>query len=123
MAHRILVVDDDADIRETVIEVLEECGHRAQGAANGLEALERLRSSDELPCLILLDLMMPTMDGEAFRAEQLKDPTLSPIPVIVISAFRDSAEKAKVLDAAGHLTKPVSLADLMAVIARFCDAP
>jgi CheY-like chemotaxis protein len=121
MAHRVLVVDDDPDIRETVIEVLQENGHRAQGASNGVEALERLRGSDELPCLILLDLMMPTMDGQAFRAEQLRDPQLSPIPVVVISAFRDSAEKAKELDAAAHLTKPVSLDELMDVVARFCD--
>jgi CheY-like chemotaxis protein len=122
MAHRVLVVDDDPDIRETVIEVLQENGHRALGASNGVEALEQLRSSEELPCLILLDLMMPTMDGTAFRAEQLKDPVLSPIPVVVISAFRDSAEKAKELAVAGHLTKPVSLDALMAVVSRFCDA-
>jgi CheY-like chemotaxis protein len=121
MAHHVLVVDDDPDIRETVIEVLQENGHRAQGASNGVEALERLRGSDELPCLILLDLMMPTMDGQAFRAEQLKDPQLSPIPVVVISAFRDSAEKAKELAAAAHLTKPVTLEELMAVVERFCD--
>jgi CheY-like chemotaxis protein len=120
MAHRVLVVDDDPDIRETVIEVLEENGHRAQGASNGVEALAQLRGSEELPCLILLDLMMPTMDGPSFRSEQLKDPVLSPIPVVVISAFRDSAEKAKELEAAGHLTKPVSLDDLMALVARFC---
>jgi CheY-like chemotaxis protein len=122
MAHRVLVVDDDPDIRETVMEVLEENGHRAQGACNGLEALERLRGSDELPCLILLDLMMPTMDGQAFRIEQLKDPMLSPIPVVVISAFRDSAEKAKELAADGHLSKPVSLDDLMNLVTRFCTA-
>jgi CheY-like chemotaxis protein len=120
MAHRVLVVDDDPDIRETVIEVLEENGHRAFGAANGVEALDHLRKSDELPCLILLDLMMPTMDGPSFRSEQLKDPALSPIPVVVISAFRDSAETAKELDAAGHLSKPVSLDDLIELVERFC---
>jgi CheY-like chemotaxis protein len=120
MPHRVLVVDDDPDIRETVIEVLEENGHRAQGAANGAEALRQLRADGELPCLILLDLMMPEMDGEAFRAEQLKDPALSPIPVIVISAFRDSAERAKGMDAAGHLPKPVSLDALIELIERFC---
>lgn len=120
MPHHVLVVDDDPDIRETVIEVLEENGHRARGASNGVEALERLRSDKELPCVILLDLMMPMMDGEEFRAEQLKDPALSPIPVIVISAFRDAAEKATELAAAGHLSKPVRLDELISLIDRFC---
>jgi CheY-like chemotaxis protein len=120
MGHRVLVVDDDPDIRETVIEVLEENGHRALGAANGKEALARLRASDELPCLILLDLMMPTMNGQEFRAEQLKDPALKPIPVIVISAFRDAAEKAAELDAAGHLDKPVHLDELITLVDQFC---
>jgi CheY-like chemotaxis protein len=120
MAHRVLVVDDDADIRQTVIEVLQESGHHATGASNGLEALERLRGTAELPCVILLDLMMPEMDGEQFREEQLKDPLLSRIPVVVISAFRDSAERAKAMAAAGHLTKPVSLGALIGVINSVC---
>ncbi len=120
MPYRVLVVDDDPDIRETVIEVLEENGHSAVGACNGLEALERLRSAEELPRLILLDLMMPMMDGHAFRAEQLKDPALSPIPVIVISAFLDGAERTAELAAAGHLSKPVRLDELISLIDRFC---
>jgi CheY-like chemotaxis protein len=120
MAHRVLVVDDDPDIRETVIEVLEENGHLALGASNGVEALEHLRNQDDLPCLILLDLMMPEMDGPTFRAEMLKDPALSPIPVIVVSAFREAAEKAKELAAAGHLTKPVSLDALISLVETFC---
>lgn len=120
MGHHVLVVDDDPDIRETVIEVLEENGHQALGAVNGADALAQLRGSNDLPCVILLDLMMPTMDGETFRAEQLKDPTLSPIPVIVISAFRDTAEKATLLEAAGHLSKPVRLDDLIQLVEQFC---
>ena len=120
MSHRVLVVDDDPDIRETVIEVLEEAGHRAQGAHNGVVALEHLRADPELPCLILLDLMMPEMDGATFRQEQLKDPTLSPIPVIVISAFRDTEETARQLEAAGHLTKPVSLDALISLVDTYC---
>lgn len=120
MAHRVLVVDDDTDIRETVIEVLEENGHTAVGASNGNEALEALRTLDEPPCLILLDLMMPEMDGEAFRTIQLQDPALSPIPVVVISAFRDSAERAEHLKAAGHLSKPISLEALISIVETFC---
>jgi CheY-like chemotaxis protein len=118
--HPILVVDDDADIRETIVEVLEENGHRTLSAANGNEALAALRNADEPPCLILLDLMMPIMDGRAFREAQQADPELSKIPVIVLSAFRDSAETAKQLDAAGFLPKPVSLDALISLIDSFC---
>ena len=120
MTHRVLVVDDDPDIRETLIEVLEENGHAAFGASNGNEALDKLRAADSPPCLILLDLMMPIMDGEAFREEQLRDPALSPIPVVVISAFKDSAERAQQLKASGHLGKPVSVNDLISMVETFC---
>jgi CheY-like chemotaxis protein len=120
MPHRILVVDDDPDIRETIVEILEDSGHRAIAAANGNEALARLREEGDPPCLILLDLMMPIMDGRAFRQAQLADPTLAPIPVIVLSAFRDTAETARQLAAAGHLTKPVTLDALMNLVDTFC---
>src|ERR1700682_3781073 len=63
MSHGVLVVEDDADIRESLIEILEESGFPTVGAANGHEALERLRRSGQPPCLILLDLMMPVMGG------------------------------------------------------------
>jgi CheY-like chemotaxis protein len=123
MSHRVLVVDDDPDIRETVIEVLEEHGHAAVGAANGNEALVHLRASSDQPCLILLDLMMPVMDGRAFREEQMKDPALSPIPVVVISAFRDVLETASQMNVAAHMKKPISLADLVSLVERYCVLP
>ncbi len=120
MSHRVLVVDDDADIREAMIEVLQEHGHAATGAANGSEALIALRAASDQPCLILLDLMMPVMDGRQFREEQLRDPLLSPIPVIVISAFRDGAQTAAEMKVAAHVKKPVSLRDLVQLVERFC---
>jgi CheY-like chemotaxis protein len=123
MGHRVLVVDDDADIRETVIEVLEEHGHAAIGAANGNEALAHLRANADQPCLILLDLMMPVMDGRTFREEQLKDPALSPIPVVVISAFRDVVDTASQMNVAGHVKKPISLDDLVSLVDRYCVPP
>jgi CheY-like chemotaxis protein len=120
MTHRILVVDDDPDIRESIVEVLEDAGHATVSAANGNEALDKLRAEAEPPCLILLDLMMPVMDGRAFREEQLKDPALSPIPVIVLSAFRDAGDTAKEMNAAGHLPKPVTLEALIQLVDSFC---
>jgi CheY-like chemotaxis protein len=118
--HRVLVVDDDLEIRETIIEVLEEAGYEAVGASDGLEALELLREARRSWCLVLLDLMMPNMDGRAFRAEQLQDPALSPIPVVIVSATADVAEAAKELEVDAHFTKPLPLRDLVQIVDRFC---
>jgi len=118
--HRVLVVEDDTDIRETMIEVLADAGYQAVGARDGVEALAQLRGPEDRWCLVLLDLMMPNMDGRTFRAEQLRDPTLSPIPVIIVSALSDTGEDAEELQVAAHLTKPVPLEDLVEVVDRFC---
>ena len=120
MSHRVLVIDDDLDLREAMIEVLEESGHPATGVANGSEALVHLRSASDQPCLILLDLMMPVMDGRAFREEQLRDPALSPIPVIVISAFRDVEQTAREMQVSAHVKKPVSLRALVQLVEQYC---
>jgi CheY-like chemotaxis protein len=118
--HRVLVVDDDTDIRETIIEVLEDAGYEAVGAANGVEALAQLRDPDDSWCVVLLDLMMPQMDGRTFRFEQLQDPALSPIPVVIVSAMTDVADAAEELQVAAHVTKPVPLEDLVQIVDRFC---
>lgn len=118
--HRVLVVDDDTDIRETIIEVLEDAGYQAVGAANGIEALAQLRAPEDSWCVVLLDLMMPQMDGRTFRVEQLQDPALSPIPVVIVSAMTDVAEAAEELQVAAHVTKPVPLAKLVQIVDRFC---
>ncbi len=118
--RRILVVEDDADIREATIDILVDHGYEAVGAANGREALDRLSTGVDLPCLILLDLMMPVMDGRTFCAEQKRHPALAPIPVIVLSARTDSARQAAELGAAGCLDKPVSLEALLRLTQRLC---
>src|SRR5262245_13335746 len=83
----VLIVDDDHDIREALSQVLGDEGWVVATAADGREALDYLDAHrDALPEVILLDLMMPVMSGGEFRAEQLKDPSLAPIPVVVISA-------------------------------------
>jgi len=81
----VLIVEDDADVRESLVAILESEGYRVLEAENGAVALDQLRR-DVPVCLILLDLFMPTMNGWTFRDEQLRDPQLAPIPVIVISA-------------------------------------
>lgn len=120
MDHRVLVIEDDPTIREVLVEVLGEHGYEAIGASNGREALDALASTSDRPCVILLDLMMPIMDGRSFREEQLQTPELSAIPVIVISAHLDHAVTAD-LNAAAYLRKPVRLADVLQSVRTYCD--
>jgi CheY-like chemotaxis protein len=111
----ILVVDDNRDIRELVRDILEFEGYVVVTACNGKEALERLGGAD-LPSLILLDLMMPTMNGWEFRAEQLKDQRLASIPLVVLTGDGNASEKARVLRATSYIMKPVHLDSLLAVV-------
>jgi CheY-like chemotaxis protein len=113
----ILIVEDDDDIREALSQILELEGYTVRGAANGREALDI--SSREPPSLILLDLMMPIMDGWQFRSEQLKDPNLAKVPVVVISADAGVHEKVASFGAASVLPKPISLDRLLRAIETF----
>lgn len=88
MQRRILVVEDDADSRTMVQMLLEREGYAVSTAANGLEALASAR--EQRPDLIVLDLMMPLMDGRAFRAAQLADPDLATVPVVLTTAASPS---------------------------------
>ena len=119
MAGYILVVDDDRDIRDSLVELLTEQGFPAIGAGNGVEALEILRTSRSPPSLILLDLMMPVMDGREFRERQLENPAWTAIPVIVISAYNDVEQQARAL-ALDHLRKPLAMRPLMDAVRRHC---
>lgn len=82
----ILLVDDDHDIREALTDTLQDQGFDVLSAGNGLEALRLLRSTPVSPSVILLDLMMPVMDGYGFLDEQRRDPALAAIPVAIITA-------------------------------------
>ena len=120
MTERILVVEDDELIRESLVEVLGDSGYEAIGAADGREALECLAKLPEPPCLIVLDLMMPVMDGREFRRIQREDPRHKDVPVVVISAFRDLDEIAKELAPIGHFKKPIKLRDLLHIVQIHC---
>ncbi len=119
MKHHILVVDDDAEIRETMVDLLRDRGYEALGASDGIEALDTLRSRSPWS-LIFLDLMMPNMDGFTMRQQQLADPVLSTIPVVVVSATTDVTQAAKTLDAVGYFVKPARLTELLAMVERYC---
>src|SRR5262245_2933900 len=113
----IMLVEDDFDVRDALIPALEYDGHHVVGAANGREALEQLRAMPA-PSLILLDLMMPEMNGTEFRAAQLRDPTLASIPVVIVSADVAAEQKAAALGAVGCLRKPLDIEDLLDEVRR-----
>jgi CheY-like chemotaxis protein len=113
---RVLVVDDDFSIRESLQDVLGAEGYAVEVAENGSEALFRMRRRGR-PDVVLLDLMMPVMNGWEFRAEQEKDPALLAIPVIVISADNNLSEKARAFGG-NYLSKPLDIDDLLEEIGR-----
>ena len=116
---RVLLVDDDAATVEALQLLLEGAGHRVATAENGREALERLREAEPC-CVILLDIMMPVMNGYEFRDEQLRDPKLAAIPVIVVTADGRAREKAQQLHTELFFQKPLSPPALLTAIRRFC---
>ncbi len=116
---QVLVVDDDIHIRYALVDALEDEGYGAMSAANGLEALEVLRVLPKPPSVILLDLMMPVMDGWQFRAEQERDPLFSKIPVVVVSAI--GREEASQVSASAYLKKPFLMEDLVSAVSKFCS--
>ena len=111
--RRIMVVDDDDEIREALADVLTDEGYEVVGARDGHQALRYLREGQR-PSAILLDLWMPVMDGWQLRHELLSDSTLSDIPVIVLTAVRD--QRAQGLMVADVLTKPVQLERLLGAL-------
>ena len=115
-----LVVDDDRDIRDVLTDALEAEGYRVVTAADGIEALDWLRAEVARPCIILLDLMMPRMDGIQFRTEVMNDPASPLIPVVVLSADPSAIATAKSLNFAGSLRKPVPLEALLAAVHAHC---
>lgn len=117
----ILIVDDDPDVREVLQQFLTLEGYEVSTATNGREALERLHHGQP-PGLILLDLMMPEMDGFAFRVEQRNDPVLAPIPVVIITAVHDAKRSAAKLGISEWMTKPVEFDQLVGMASRYCAA-
>jgi CheY-like chemotaxis protein len=114
----VVMVDDDQDVRDAVCDRLEAAGYCVCGFSSGLDALDWLRATEHLPPLILLDMMMPMMDGWQFREEQIQDPVLAAVPVVMLTARHDVACGPGV----EQLRKPIKAGDLIAVVARYCGA-
>jgi two-component system, chemotaxis family, chemotaxis protein CheY len=115
----VLLVDDDRDIRDTIEQILEEDGYRVATAVDGEDALQRLDAEPQLPRLILLDLMMPVMDGREFLARFTKEPRWAQIPVVIISSGRNAEREAASLSVAGYLAKPIELDLLLSCVRRW----
>jgi two-component system, chemotaxis family, chemotaxis protein CheY len=113
----VLVVEDDVDVRTMIEHVLRLEGLPVSLAANGAEALAQLREGAQ-PRVILLDLMMPVMNGLQFLREQALDPQMAPIPVVLMSGDDSARAEAAALGAAGFIRKPVELAELIAAVRR-----
>jgi CheY-like chemotaxis protein len=122
MPKLILIIEDDRDVAESVAEVLEASGYSTAIAGNGREALDHLHSND-LPDLILLDMMMPVMDGWQFREEQRRSPPLDAVPVVVVTADGNARAKAAAIQAAGQVQKPVTIDSLLDEVERICGVP
>ena len=116
--RRLLLVEDDGELRSSLAELLETDGYDVIGAANGAEALEYLKKRPA-PDLILLDLMMPVKDGWQFRIEQKRDPSIASIPVVALSA--DDTPKAIAIDAEAYIKKPFQYPALLEAVRRILD--
>ncbi len=122
-SHLVLLVEDNEDTQLAVEELLRAEGLDVVVAADGGEALEILRGGAD-PCLVLLDVMMPRKDGYAFRAEQLADPVLARIPVVVFSGAFDVATVARQLGIHEFIPKPIDVNVRLHTVRRYCaDAP
>jgi len=116
----VLVVEDDPDALDAITAILEDAGYDALRAANGSEALRQLADREGRCDLILLDLLMPVMNGWDFRRKQRDTPAFADIPVLLMSAGAHMATVSGELNAAGAVTKPVEMVDLLAIVQRHC---
>lgn len=117
VCKNVLIIEDEASVREAMRDVLELEGYTVVAAVDGANAIEILRRSKQPPSVILLDLMMPKMNGWEFLDFQKSDPRYSKIPVVVCSAYRESA---KSIRPAAVISKPVQRTALLKTVEAFC---
>ena len=123
-AAHVMVVEDDRDTREVVKLILELEGIGVTEASDGFEALDRLHKlraeNPDLPCAVLLDLMMPRCSGTEFRKRQLQDPLISEVPVIVLSAIADQV-RMEDFGPYANVSKPFDPDQLVRVVREACE--
>jgi CheY-like chemotaxis protein len=118
----VLIVEDDPDMRESMESVLTYAGHAITAVADGLEALTWLTTNTAPPCVMVLDLMMPGMNGFELRARMRADPVLASIPVLVLTGAGTLVDRKGAELQAEILRKPIDLRDLLKAIHRHCPA-
>jgi CheY-like chemotaxis protein len=118
--RRVLIVEDDEDVRALLQAVLNAVGFAVDTAENGREALRHLHQTSNRPDLILLDLMMPVMNGWQLRAALRHEPAFSSIPIVVMTALHPTDEPAEGLDVSEYLIKPIDTPQLIGAVERFC---
>jgi CheY-like chemotaxis protein len=114
----ILVIEDDVDCRDAIALALEGVGYDVAAVEHGRAALSYL-DANAAPALILLDLMLPVMDGWEFLRARNERPQRAEIPIVLVSGEAELAKLATQHAVAGHLRKPIELEDLLATVARF----
>jgi CheY-like chemotaxis protein len=114
---RVLIVDDDEDVLRLLRLLLRTAGYDTATAINGAEALGQMRQ--QLPCVVLLDLKMPEMDGFEFRRQQLADPTIARVPVICLTAHYEPEQVGMQLGL-GCLKKPLHFPDVVSAVESKC---
>ena len=117
MSSTVFIIEDDVDTREMLAKFLELEGYNVELASNGRQALDRLSGGADA-CVILLDLMMPVMDGWEFRRHQAQDQRLKAIPTIVVSAA--GRDRMAQIPADAYLSKPVDMDELLSRVSQFC---
>ena len=116
----VLVVDDDPDTLDAIATIIEDAGYDVMRAGNGREALQELKDSQGRCDLILLDLLMPVMNGWDFRRRQRETPAFADIPVFLMSAGAHLAVVREELQASGSVAKPVDEEEILDVVRRQC---
>lgn len=114
--HSVLIVEDDESIRTILKEILEDEGYQVYTAENGKVGIEVLQKISR-PCLILLDFMMPVMNGKEFMEAKRQDDLISPIPVVLVSAFED---RSRAIGAQGFVKKPIDFDCLLRFLGKYC---
>ena len=114
----VMVVEDDHDIRVSVRALLEDEGFRVITVTDGRRALELLEQARDLPSLIILDLMLPVMDGWNFANRVRVHPRLAKIPIVIMSAYEDPPPPKGVV---GFVKKPVNSDALLSLVSTYCD--
>lgn len=118
-AHTVLLVDDHGDVRDGIAILLRDAGYAVVTASNGREALAALYAGLR-PCLIIMDLMMPVMNGFEFRDEQLRDDRIASIPFVAYSAVVNLEKNAEHLKADGYFEKPIDTTAIVEVVRQLC---